>query len=372
MDTSRFSETAGAGAAPSPPGAEADPAGGVGGWALFTRTRAKGTAAAWAALGRALAEAERPRGAIHAYRRAARRDPVDFPSRHALARLLHDQDRPAEARAVERELLVINPYDTAALTRLGASLAQETAAAARHEAEGCLRDADRLGADPAVARLALCRLLMDQEREAEVVALNEAAEAPLLLLQRARAQIALGAFDGAEAALTTVLAQEPGNGPAWQQLAALRRHARAPAVIPEAATDDPLALAEAYAECAEGRDREQLAFALGNMREQAGDYGGAWAAYTDANARVRARLPSDIDAVEAHDARIRASLGAETLNRLARGAVTTPRPPIAWPTTTIRQRPPPWLRTARGKWQTAFAFTAGNFYEAKVDYATAY
>jgi len=294
-------------------------------WGSLKRTRRDGRAGAWRAFAATLQEAGRSRAAVLAYWRAMRRDPVDFPSRHNAGRLLRWLGHTASAKATFRELLAINPHDAVAAGQLGHLLVDDGNTRGYHEAEGLLRRALDLGADRAAVLVPLCRLLAAQEREREILALTEAETAPVVLNQRGQAQAALGDFQGARESFHAVVWQDPDDARAWHHLASLKLLDGAPAVIGRESEAAPDILADKAAH-AEGRDREQLAFAAGAALEHAGRYEEAWSWYTDGNARIHARLKPDVAGIADHERRLVETYTAPVLNQLARGRVTTPGP----------------------------------------------
>lgn len=299
-------------------------------WARFRKTRQVDRGVAWRRFGQSLAEAGRGVAAIDAYRRAARRDPVDFPARHGMGRLLRAHRRYREAKTVYRELLTINPHDAIAAGQLGHILVDEGHTRGYHEAEGLLRRAvDLLALDTSnqdAVLVPLCRLLAAQEREREILALTEGRDSVPTLLQRGQTQAALGDFDGARASLQRVISHEPANARAWYHLAGLKLLDGAQGAAGLAAATDPGDWLAAQAPANEGESRVFFAFAAAYALENAGRIGDAWPWYREANAGVREDLPSNVEHIEDFERRTIRAYTAPVLNRLARGHVTTPGP----------------------------------------------
>mgnify|MGYP006432235977 CR=1 FL=1 len=295
-------------------------------WSRLRAAKRAGTGVAWRTLGQALEGAGREQAAVYAYRRAMARDPVDFPSRHRAGALLRHHGNVAQAEAIYRELLTINPHDAGAAGQLGHILVDKGHSRDYHEAEGLLRRAIDLGADVDKALVPLCRLLAAQEREGDILDLTEHETGVHALGQRGQAEAALGRMAAARTSFQAVLAQDPDHARAWYSLAGLRLMdgAREAAGL-DADTSLPEHLAD-KARAADGLERAWWAFAAGYTLEDAERYDEAWAFYDDANACVRQHLVSNAAEIEDHERRIRATYTAPVLNRLAGGQVTTPGP----------------------------------------------
>ncbi len=306
--------------------ATATPPGPNGWWAAWRATRQDDRGAAWRRFGERLEAAGRERAAVGAYRRAMARDPVDFPSRHRAAALLQGQGETRAAEAIDRELLTINPHDAAAAAQLGHLLVDRGHTRGYHEAEGLLRRALSLGARRPAVLVPLCQLLAAQEREEEILALTGEDTEPPILLQRGQAEAALGRFEEARTSFQAVLRQEPENARAWYHLAGLRLTEGAPAVVGLADRSEVAGHLARHAEAAEQPHREWWAFAAAYALEEAGDDDAAWAWYGEGNGLVRARVPSNVAAIEAYERRLVATYTPEVLNHLTRGQLTTPGP----------------------------------------------
>jgi tetratricopeptide (TPR) repeat protein len=295
-------------------------------WQRFVATRRQNTGVAWRGLGEALQAAGRREAAILAYWRAMARDPVELPARHGAGQLLRHAGRLQRAAAVYRELLAINPHDAVAAGHLGHILVDQGATRGYHEAEGLLRRALDLGADRQAVLVPLCRLFSAQEREREILALTAEDTAPMLLNQRAQAQAALGDFDGAQASLNASVTAEPDNARAWYHLAGFKLLDGAPNVIGGDTPSHKAQALAAKAAASDGQNREFWGFAAAHALEGVGAYDDAWGWYLDANARIHARVPSNIAAVEDHERRLIETYTPPVLNRLARAQLTTPGP----------------------------------------------
>jgi len=291
-------------------------------WRWRRDTRAAGTAEAWRRFADELARRARPRAAVIAYRRAARRDPIDARARHAAAELSREGGDDDAAKALYHDILAINPHDADACARLGALLAEASMAHAV-PAEGYLRRAHHLGAEPREALVPLCRLLAAQERDREIVQLTEGYTDAPTVDQRLHAQAALGDLDGAAETACAVLRAHPHHPVAWYNLAVLRRYTRAPADATRGHGGDALACVREKAERSSGELREAYAFALANMLEAEGRFADAWAWYESGNASIHARLGSDVAAVEDAENRTARTFSASTLDRLGRAGIRT-------------------------------------------------
>lgn len=127
--------------------------------------------------------------------------------------------------------------------------------------------------------------------------------------------------DAAEAARRAI-GLEPANPEAWQVLSSLKRFGPGD---PDLARMEA-ALADAEARQVDPEDRLNLQFALGRAWLEAGEAGRAFAHLARANSQQRSRLDFDIDAYLATLEAMAASIGAETIDRLAQAGDPSDQP----------------------------------------------
>ena len=221
-----------------------------------------------ALLGRANALAALNRGddALAAYDRALATDPRNLKVLNAKAGLLMTLQRHEDALPVLEQALALAPDDAETNANMGFALA----ALGRVEA--------------ALAHLAKGR--GDATRKVEVLH----CQGTLLAETGDRAE--------AEQHLRDVVALDPAHGQAWYDLA----------LLTDLPPDDPLVgrMDEARGAAPEGSETRMLIdFALGRMREKAGDIPAAARHYADANRAKRAMLDYATDEMAAELAEIR-------------------------------------------------------------------
>ena len=224
-------------------------------------------------FGLALESAGRPDEAAAALGRAVALNPNSLEALHALAAILHETGRDAEALSVLENCRddSVRPLRAAIRLQLG-------------DAEGAIADLRR--------------------------ALAATADDAGLWHVHGHALRAAGRQDEAVAAYRRALALRPDFGEVWWSLANLKTRAFAPG--------DVAAMSAALA-TADRASMAYLNFALGKAREDAGDDAAAFAAYAAGNAARRAAQPHDADAASAYVARTIATFSPALLSARAGG-----------------------------------------------------
>ncbi|HUO23761.1 MAG TPA: sulfotransferase [Caulobacteraceae bacterium] len=278
-------------------------------------------AAALLASGAALARQGRLNQAEAVFRQLLAAEPDQADARYNLGVVLRDQGRMVEAEAAFRAALQVRPGHAESWNNLGQALLARKAAMAAAQA---FRQALALKPDHARALNNLGAAMLDLgSLDAAVDAFRRAIDLnPAYAKAHNNLGVALqyqGALPQAAAAFAQAVQADPAYAEARLNLAGLTP-----------AGPDADRLADEIAALARGETgapaRSALLFALGHLREQAGQFDAAFDAFAEANALRRQDLSFDIAAAEARLEAIAAAFRPDLLARLAGAGIASHRP----------------------------------------------
>jgi Flp pilus assembly protein TadD len=279
------------------------------------------TVAAQLAKGAAMARAGRLPEAEAAFRGVLLIAPQHADARYNLGVVLRDQNRWTEAEAAFRAALAVRPSHPETCNNLGMTLLGQRKV---DEALGFFRQALALKPDHVRALNNLGAALLELGRldEAAAVFRQVIALSPTHAKAHNNLGVVLqqqGALTDAAAAFQAAVEVDPAYAEARFNLAGLTPPG--PRADRQAREIEDLAGAQ-HGDVA----RSALLFALGRLRDQGGDPGGAFDAWTEANVLHRKRLSFDITAAETRLDAIAAAFEPALMERLANSGVRDRRP----------------------------------------------